>query len=165
MNMGHLLGTLIIGLLILVVLLLLLREFVCWYWKINQHGALLTEIRDLLATSQNAVINSAKAANSGGSAADGLVVVQGAAGKSQARAQQDDSAIRQLAEKVRDQPRLPIDEKIEFLQRVGGAFAWEKGSSCRVRYKGQEHAFPGGKEFGDWLSSNVVADVLASAGS
>jgi hypothetical protein len=29
--------------------MLVFREVVCWYWKINQNIALLTEIRDLLA--------------------------------------------------------------------------------------------------------------------
>jgi hypothetical protein len=32
----------------LLVLFLLFREVICWYWKINRHITLLTEIRDLL---------------------------------------------------------------------------------------------------------------------
>jgi len=50
MNNGNFFGTLVITLVILVVIFLLLREVVCWYWKINQNLALLTEIRDLLAS-------------------------------------------------------------------------------------------------------------------
>ncbi len=38
----------LIFLAILIVLFLVFRELVCWYWKINQNIALLTEIRDLL---------------------------------------------------------------------------------------------------------------------
>ncbi len=36
-------------LLILLVVFLILREFWCWYWKINQMVRLLREVRDLLA--------------------------------------------------------------------------------------------------------------------
>jgi hypothetical protein len=31
-----------------VAIILLIRELVCWYWKINEGIVLLTEIRDLL---------------------------------------------------------------------------------------------------------------------
>lgn len=37
-----------IALVALIILLLLLREVFCWYWKINQRVALLQEVRDLL---------------------------------------------------------------------------------------------------------------------
>jgi hypothetical protein len=37
-------------LLVLILVFLVLREAVCWYWKINKSLALLTEIRDLLAS-------------------------------------------------------------------------------------------------------------------
>ena len=36
-------------LLIFLVAFLVLREFWCWYWKINQMVSLLREVRDLLA--------------------------------------------------------------------------------------------------------------------
>ena len=36
----------VIGLVVAVVVLLIVREILCWYWKINQLIALLTEIRD-----------------------------------------------------------------------------------------------------------------------
>ena len=39
---------LIITLLVFVLVFLICRELVCWYWKINKNIALLTEIRDLL---------------------------------------------------------------------------------------------------------------------
>jgi uncharacterized membrane protein len=39
----------LIGLAILLVVFLLVREVLCWYWKINKAISLLTEIRDLLA--------------------------------------------------------------------------------------------------------------------
>ena len=45
---GNVFGTLIVFLVILIVVFLVCREIVCWYWKINQNIALLTEIRDLL---------------------------------------------------------------------------------------------------------------------
>jgi hypothetical protein len=34
---------------IVITLFLIFREFVCWYWKLNQCVELLTEIRNLLA--------------------------------------------------------------------------------------------------------------------
>ena len=40
---------LLIFLAVLIIIFLIFREVVCWYWKINQSVALLTEIRDLLA--------------------------------------------------------------------------------------------------------------------
>jgi len=38
-------GTFIVG---AVIVFLVFREFFCWYWKINQRVALLTQIRDQL---------------------------------------------------------------------------------------------------------------------
>lgn len=38
----------LISLVILLLLFLICREVVCWYWKINARIELLTEIRDLL---------------------------------------------------------------------------------------------------------------------
>ncbi len=49
--MGDTGGTLFLGALIVgfvIVMFLVLREVVCWYWKINRGIELLTEIRDLL---------------------------------------------------------------------------------------------------------------------
>jgi len=46
---GTMLGYLAVVGVVLVVIFLVFREFVCWYWKINQNIELLTEIRDLLA--------------------------------------------------------------------------------------------------------------------
>jgi len=41
---SYLIGIFIIGLIFLI-----FREIICWYWKINQQVALLTEIRDFLS--------------------------------------------------------------------------------------------------------------------
>lgn len=43
-------GGAFVGLLLVYVLL---RGFNCWYWKVNQRLALLTEIRDLLARAEH----------------------------------------------------------------------------------------------------------------
>jgi hypothetical protein len=45
--------TLWIGLCVFIIIFLILREINCWYWKINQSIALLTEIRDLLIKQSN----------------------------------------------------------------------------------------------------------------
>jgi hypothetical protein len=42
-------GTILFAVVVLVLLFLILREFMCWYWKINQLVGLMTEVRDLLA--------------------------------------------------------------------------------------------------------------------
>ena len=42
-------GMLLLVILIFVVLFLIGREFLCWYWKINQMVVLLTEVRDRLS--------------------------------------------------------------------------------------------------------------------
>jgi hypothetical protein len=41
-------GGLVIFAVVVIVIFLVCREIICWYWKINQNVALLTEIRDLL---------------------------------------------------------------------------------------------------------------------
>jgi predicted RNA-binding Zn-ribbon protein involved in translation (DUF1610 family) len=41
---------LLVGIAIIVVVALIVRELVCWYWKQNKIVALLTEVRDLLAS-------------------------------------------------------------------------------------------------------------------
>jgi hypothetical protein len=38
---------------VFVIIFLVFREVFCWYWKINQNVALLTEIRDLLTAKGN----------------------------------------------------------------------------------------------------------------
>ncbi len=43
------LGTALVVLVIAIIVFLVFREVVCWYWKINKTVDLLTEIRDLLA--------------------------------------------------------------------------------------------------------------------
>lgn len=52
-NWGNAAGGFFIFVVVLVVIFLIFREFFCWYWKINQNVALLTEIRDLLAAKGN----------------------------------------------------------------------------------------------------------------
>ena len=54
---GELIGMALISLLVIVVVFLILREFFCWYWKINQRIELLTEIRNLLRNQSNSGIN------------------------------------------------------------------------------------------------------------
>jgi hypothetical protein len=46
---GNIAGGLVIFAIIVIVIFLVCREIVCWYFKFNQNVALLTEIRDLLA--------------------------------------------------------------------------------------------------------------------
>jgi hypothetical protein len=46
--LGALPTSLIIAALVLLLVFLVARGFICWYCKINQSIALLTEIRDLL---------------------------------------------------------------------------------------------------------------------
>ena len=46
---GNIVGVLLVVAVILVVIFLVFREFFCWYCKINERIALLTEIRNLLA--------------------------------------------------------------------------------------------------------------------
>lgn len=46
-------GMLFISGVIAIIIFLVFREVFCWYWKINQNIALLTEIRDLLAAKGN----------------------------------------------------------------------------------------------------------------
>ena len=47
---GEFIGSLLITLLVVLVIFLILREAVCWYWKINETLSVLKEIRDLLAS-------------------------------------------------------------------------------------------------------------------
>ncbi len=47
---GEFIGSLLVTILILLVIFLILREVVCWYWKINETLSVLKQIRDLLAS-------------------------------------------------------------------------------------------------------------------
>lgn len=158
---GSVTSTLLITLVVLVVIFLVLREFFCWYWKINQSIALLTEIRDLLAGKALPAAASSVGPNVTSTPAAPIASGTAAAAPPAAAPPTGFAAsVRSLAERVRDNPRLPVDEKIELLQRLGGKFAWDKGSTCKVIYKGQEQTFPSGREFGDWLSAQVLPEVL-----
>lgn len=55
MNWDSFIGQLFIVLLVVLVVFLILRELICWYWKINEKVALLKEIRDLLRSQSTAV--------------------------------------------------------------------------------------------------------------
>jgi hypothetical protein len=56
-------GMFLVIVLITIILFLVCREFFCWYWKINQNLALLTEIRDFLEfQTQNSIGPSKNAA-------------------------------------------------------------------------------------------------------
>ena len=55
--MPQFIGTILIGLLVVAVVFLILREVMCWYWKINMSIELLTEIRNLLRNQANRGIN------------------------------------------------------------------------------------------------------------
>ncbi len=47
-EMQQLITSVTVGLFVTLVVFLILREFFCWYWKINLRVALLNEIRDSL---------------------------------------------------------------------------------------------------------------------
>lgn len=42
----------LLTLVVIVVILLIFREIICWYWKMNEVVSLLTDIRELLRTTQ-----------------------------------------------------------------------------------------------------------------
>ena len=48
---SNFIGGALLFLVFAIVVALVLRELICWYWKINKNVELLTEIRDLLAKS------------------------------------------------------------------------------------------------------------------
>ena len=50
---GNIVAALLLFSVIVVVIKLVCREIVCWYFKFNQSIAILTEIRDLLAAKEN----------------------------------------------------------------------------------------------------------------
>jgi len=54
---GEIITTILISALVVGVIFLISRELVCWYWKINQRVALLTEIRDLMTKNPNKLSN------------------------------------------------------------------------------------------------------------
>lgn len=58
-----------------VVVFLIAREVVCWYWKINENVALLREIRDLLKYSQadNSGVNAELEKNTANQATDDIL--------------------------------------------------------------------------------------------
>ncbi len=58
---GNIASGLLVALVVLVVFFLICRELFCWYWKINQNIALLTEIRDLLTGKAALVVASPSA--------------------------------------------------------------------------------------------------------
>jgi hypothetical protein len=66
-------GMLLVVLLVLTILFLLLREFLCWYWKINEGLSELRAIRGTLETVEHklsaAASASAPAVGAGGAAA------------------------------------------------------------------------------------------------
>lgn len=43
----------LVNIVVAIIVFLILREVICWYWKINRNVALFTEIRDLLAAKGN----------------------------------------------------------------------------------------------------------------
>ncbi len=47
------LAVFVVGLIITIILFVVFREIVCWYWKINETVELLKDIRNLLQNSQN----------------------------------------------------------------------------------------------------------------
>src|SRR6056297_289607 len=49
---GDFIQNILITFLIIAVIFLILREVMCWYWKINESISLLKEIRDLLKNNQ-----------------------------------------------------------------------------------------------------------------
>lgn len=51
---GELAGAFLVWLIIFFVVMLILREVVCWYWKINQQLVVLKEIRDALINNPHA---------------------------------------------------------------------------------------------------------------
>jgi hypothetical protein len=53
MNYGNVFSYLIIALIVIVGLFLLLREFWCWYWKINKKINLIEEQNEMLKTINN----------------------------------------------------------------------------------------------------------------
>jgi accessory gene regulator protein AgrB len=55
-NWGNAAGGIFISVVVIVVIFLVFREFFCWYWKINQRIALLSEIRSLLAAKSMAPV-------------------------------------------------------------------------------------------------------------
>ena len=66
---GDFIGSSLITLLVISVVFLILREVVCWYWKINETLSVLKEIRDLLkggSSAEKITSPSTSSANSGG---------------------------------------------------------------------------------------------------
>jgi len=71
--------------------------------------------------------------------------------------------LRRRAQAIRDNPRTPVDEKIDLLHRIGGRFEWDKGmftSSCRVKLNHVEYTFTDGQAFSQWIVRDVVPMLL-----
>ncbi len=50
---GILASGILVNIVVAIIVFLIFREIICWYWKINRNVELLTEIRDLLAGKDN----------------------------------------------------------------------------------------------------------------
>jgi hypothetical protein len=80
-----------------------------------------------------------------------------------AESERRNAKIRRRAEAIRENPRTPIDQKIELLQRLGGRFDWDKGffrSSCRVKLNGVDYTFTDGEAFSQWIDKDLIPNVL-----
>ena len=74
--------------------------------------------------------------------------------------------IRSLAEAILENPRLPVDQKINFLTLLGGEFIWNNGffnSSCRVTFQGIDYTFDDGRAFGQWLVDEIAPQIVAKS--
>lgn len=79
-----------------------------------------------------------------------------------AEADRRDADTRRRAEAILENPRTPIDQKIELLQRLGGRFDWDKGffrSSCRANLNGIDYVFTDGEAFSQWINRDIVPQV------
>lgn len=61
--MNNFLLTILISLGITLVLFLIFREYICWYWKVNETLCVLRDIRDLLKSNSNSNIELTNALN------------------------------------------------------------------------------------------------------
>ena len=59
---GDMIAFFVLLLVITVIIFLVFREYICWYWKINLRVALLVEIRDLLSAKGNSPVEVAPVA-------------------------------------------------------------------------------------------------------
>src|SRR5262245_11810591 len=61
-NIGSGMGMILVALLIILVVFLLGREVVCWYWKVNERIALMRETNTLLASIETQLKQTGRAA-------------------------------------------------------------------------------------------------------